>query len=258
MCFDLGSQPPIEPIAGGALDAATVTLHSEDGTAFRAFRASAAAPVGAGVLILPDARGLHPFYEELALRFAEHGVDALAIDYFGRTAGVGDRGDDFEYASHLQATRWASLAVDIAAGVAELRGGGAPGGGARSLFTVGFCYGGRLSFLSSTLRLDLAGSVGFYGVPAGPGRSDIPAPVDLADQIACPILGLFGGADQAIGPDAIAAFDRALEAADVRHELITYPGAPHSFFDRKAAHFAEAWADSWAATIGFIRDHTAA
>ena len=256
MCFDLDSRPPIEPISGGALDAATVTLHSADGTAFRAFRAAAAAPVGAGVLILPDARGLHPFYEELALRFAEHGVDALAIDYFGRTAGVGDRGSDFEYAPHVQETRWATLAMDIAAGAEELRA--AEGGRARSLFTVGFCYGGRLSFLSSTIGLDLAGSIGFYGVPAGPGRSDIPAPVDLADRITCPILGLFGGADQAIGPDAIAAFDRALEAAGVRHELITFPNAPHSFFDRKAADFAEASADSWAATIGFIRDHTAA
>ncbi len=55
-------------------------------------------------MVLPDVRGLHPFYEELALRFAEAGVDAIAIDYFGRTAGVGKRGADFEYMPHVGQT----------------------------------------------------------------------------------------------------------------------------------------------------------
>src|SRR5258706_2585314 len=101
MCFDLDSRPPIEPIAGGALDAVPITLTAEDGTPFRAFAALPASATGAGILVLPDVRGLHPFYEELALRFAEHGVAAVAIDYFGRTAGVGPRGADFEHMPHV-------------------------------------------------------------------------------------------------------------------------------------------------------------
>ena len=106
MCFDADSRPPIVPIAGGALDAGPVTLTSEDGTEFSAFRAVAAEPTGAGILILPDVRGLHAYYEELALRYAEHGIDALAIDYFARTAGPGRRGADFEYAPHVPRTTW--------------------------------------------------------------------------------------------------------------------------------------------------------
>src|SRR3990167_6766992 len=95
MCFDADARPPIAPIAGGALDAGPITRTSEDGTAFTAFRAGADEPTGAGILILPDVRGLHTYYEELALRYAEHGIDALAIDYFARTAGPGRRGPDF-------------------------------------------------------------------------------------------------------------------------------------------------------------------
>jgi hypothetical protein len=91
MCFDLDSRPPIIPIAGGALDSSELVLDAADGNRFRAFRARASTANGAGIVILPDVRGLHPYYEELALRFAESGVDALAIDYFGRTAGLGNR-----------------------------------------------------------------------------------------------------------------------------------------------------------------------
>ena len=56
-------------------------------------------------MILPDVRGLYRFYEELALRFAERGYAAVAFDYFGRTAGVEKRDDDFEYMEHVQQTR---------------------------------------------------------------------------------------------------------------------------------------------------------
>ena len=96
MCFDPDSRPPIPPIAGGALDAREIELVSADGTRFAAYQAHAAEPTGAGIVILPDVRGLHAYYRELALRFAEHGVDAIAIDYFGRTAGIGERGTDFD------------------------------------------------------------------------------------------------------------------------------------------------------------------
>ena len=63
MCFDLDSRPPIAPIAGGALDSTRLTLTAADGNRFAAFRARAAAPTGAGMIVLPDVRGLHPYYE---------------------------------------------------------------------------------------------------------------------------------------------------------------------------------------------------
>src|SRR5204863_8191893 len=136
---------------------------SADGTQFRAFRARATTPTGAGIVILPDVRGLHPFYEELALRFAENGVDALAIDYFGRTAGVSPRGEAFEHMPHADQVAWPSAAADIAAAAAHLRMHDE--GRVDALFTIGFCFGGRLAFLSATLGLRLAGSIGLYGIP---------------------------------------------------------------------------------------------
>jgi carboxymethylenebutenolidase len=256
MCFDLDSHPPIQPIAGGALDSSRPTLVAADGNHPAAFLVRAAEPGGAAALLLPDVRGLHPFYEELALRFAEHGIDALAIDWFGRTAPDDDRGEGFEHMPHVAATTWGGIAADIAAGVAYLQehGRGAGDGAKPAVFTVGFCMGGRMSFLAATLGLGLAGVIGFYGTLVGPWRNDAPAPVDVAASIASPVLGLFGGADGAIPPDAITAFDAALASAGTAHRLVSYEGAPHSFFDRKAAEFADASTAAWAETLAFIAD----
>jgi carboxymethylenebutenolidase len=259
MCFDHDSRPPIARIAGGALDGALVELTARDGNRFSAFRARPAGPTTAAVVILPDVRGLHPYYEELALRFAERGIDALAIDWFGRTAGVGWRGADFEYMPHVERTTWAGISADIDAAVTAIRGDpGSDDERPLPLFTIGFCMGGRMSFLAATLGLDLAGVIGLYGTLAGPWRNDAPAPLDLVGSIASPVLGLFGGADAAITPDAVAAFDAALGANGVDRRIVTYAGAPHSFFDRKADEFAAESEAAWAEVLAFIGSHTQA
>ena len=249
MCFDHDSRPPIVPDPTGMREAAEVALEAADGNRFAAYVARAARPTGAGIVILPDIRGLHTYYRELAERFAEHGVDAVAIDYFGRTAGIGDRGPAFDQAPHVAATTYAGLTADIRAAAVHLRGVA----GTERLFTTGFCMGGRLAFLTAGL-VDLApaGVIGFYGWPTGSARNDTPAPADVAATFTCPVLGIFGGADEGITPAAVAAFEKALTAADVEHRLTTYEGAPHSFFDRKAADFAEASDRAWAQTLGFI------
>lgn len=255
MCFDADSHPPIRPIAGGALEGRRAVLEAEDGTELAAFAARAAKPSGSAMLVLPDVRGLHPYYEELALRFAEAGIDALALDYFGRTAGTADRPAAFEFMPHVGQTTWAGLRTDATAGIRWLR----EETGASSVFCVGFCFGGRLSFLLATVpELDLAGVIGFYGVPTGRGRNDMPAPVSVAAGFRAPVLGLFGGADDAIPPEATQEFDRALSQAGVDHEFRTYPGAPHSFFDRKAEQFADASADAWQEVLRFVRARSGA
>lgn len=250
MCYEADARPPIPPIQGAALDSGELTLTSADGTRVAAFAARAAAPSGAGIVVLPDVRGLHPFFEELALRFAEAGVDAIAIDYFSRTAGTGPRGADFDYASHVPLTRHETLNADIAAAGAHLR---SPGGGAvERLYTVGFCFGGRLSYLQAASGIDAAGVIGFYGPPVGPNIAGLPAPADEASRFTCPVLEIWGGADRGIGREAARAFDLALDRANVPHTSVTYPGAPHSFFDRHASEHAEASADAWRHMLDFM------
>jgi carboxymethylenebutenolidase len=251
MCFDADALPPLPPLHGSALDARDLVLTAADGTRVAAYAARAEQPSGAGVVICPDVRGLFHFYEELALRFAESGVDAIAFDYFSRTAGTGSRDAEFDYGVHVPLTRIETLNQDVAAAAAHLRS--PEGGSVDRLFTLGFCMGGRISFLQATQPdLHLAGVVGFYGVPQASSRSTLPAPVELAGQFSCPVLGLFGGADQAIPADARDAFDRALGAAGVEHTFVVYDGAPHSFFDRKATEFADASADAWRQALGFM------
>src|ERR1700675_813241 len=158
MCFDHDSRPPILPIAGGALDSTELTLTAADGNEFTAFLARAAEPSGAGMVILPDVRGLHAYYEELALRFAERGIDAIAFDWFGRTAGLGRREESHDYMPDLGASTWEGQSANSVAASAHLRSVDAV---QTDIFSVGFCCGGRDSFLGATLDLDLASVIGF-------------------------------------------------------------------------------------------------
>src|SRR6187200_1320324 len=117
MCFDLDSAPPIPVISGAAVSHDDLVLEASDGNRFAAFAATPEEPAANGVVILPDVRGLYRFYEELALRFAERGYAAVAFDYFGRTAGVEKRGEDFEYMEHVQQTTAEGIQADVRAAV---------------------------------------------------------------------------------------------------------------------------------------------
>lgn len=263
MCHPPGSRPPDLPsdlfaspaadafanvpaISGGA-GGWDVILTSEDATRFRAYLAKA--PAGErGVVIAPDVRGLHPFYEELAERFASAGVHAIAIDYFGRTAGTGKRGDDFEYREHVANTKPATIQADIASAVGHLRGAT----DTRIVFVLGFCMGGRQAFFASAEHAELAGVIGFYGRLSTREGEEGTAPKDRAQRMRSPVLGLFGGADASIPESDVTAFDHELEKARVQHHFETYAGAPHSFFDRTFAQHRNACDDAWRRVLGFM------
>jgi carboxymethylenebutenolidase len=249
MCFDTDSTPPIPVIAGAAVSHEDLELEASDGNRFAAFLATPENSISTGIVILPDVRGLYRFYEELALRFGERGYTALAFDYFGRTAGTAKRDDDFEYMPHVDAVSPEQIQLDTHAAVEHVRGlGVAP------VFTVGFCMGGRQSWLAAASGHGLAGAVGFYGRP-GTGRDGSPGPIDRVADIECPILALQAGADRNITAEDNASFDRALTEAGIEHEVVTYDGAPHSFFDRKQSEYAEASDDAWHRTLAFVEAH---
>jgi carboxymethylenebutenolidase len=248
VCFELDSLPPVPAISGAAVSHDDLVLEARDGNRFAAFLATPDEPSGAGVVILPDVRGLYRFYEELALRFAERGHTAIAIDYYGRTAGAEKRGDDFPYTEHRAQTTPEGIQADVAAAVEYLRSLGP-----RSVFTVGFCFGGRHSWLSAAAGHGLAGAVGFYGMPGE--RDGEPGPSQRAGELEAPILALQAGADRNITSDQNAAFEQALTDAGVEHELVVYDGAPHGFFDRRQEDFAGASADAWSRVLAFIERH---
>ena len=248
MCFELDSLPPVPPISGAAVSHDDLVLEARDGNRVAAFLATPEEPSAIGIVVLPDVRGLYRFYEELALRFAELGHTALAIDYFGRTAGVEKRGDDFDYSPHVESTSPPGIQVDVGAAVDHLRSLGM-----RSVFTVGFCMGGRQSWLAAAGGHGLAGAVGFYGRPGASNGAS--GPEQLASEMNAPILALQAGNDQNISAEANAAFDRALTDAGVEYELVVYDGAPHSFFDRRHEEFAGASEDAWNRVLAFLERH---
>src|SRR3954470_22179255 len=148
MCYENKDRPPDAPGEAGAATGEDIELQSADGTRFTAFVArSGSESVHGQVIIFPDVRGLHQFYKELALRFAEKGIDAIGIDYFGRSAGLTPRDDSFEYMPHVQQMQYPSFLADVQAARDYLRENGAQG---RATFTLGFCMGGTLSLLAGT------------------------------------------------------------------------------------------------------------
>ena len=233
MCFDLDSSPPVPTLRGAAVDHEELVIESTDGNRFAAFAALPEERTEKGIVVLPDVRGLYSFYEELALRFAERGYPAVAFDFYGRTAGVGKRGAEFDFGPHREQATDEGVQLDVGACIDWLRDHGVT-----RVFTVGFCFGGRHSWLAAAAH-DLAGAVGFYGRP----------PVERAAEMRAPILALQAGADDHISAEDNAAFDAALT---VEHEVVTFPGAPHSFFDRKQEDYADASADAWRRVLAFV------
>jgi carboxymethylenebutenolidase len=244
--------PPVPPTPGAAVERSDLVLTAADGNEFAAFEAMAADRGGAVVIVLPDVRGLFRFYEELAVRFAEAGHDSIAIDYFGRTAGVGKRPGEWDFRPHVEQVTHEGLRADVAAAIDRI----VARTGDRPLFTVGFCFGGSNSWHQAANGLGLAGAIGFYGRPTTPDRPRGAASVvDRLGDVECPILALMGGDDPSIPPETVAEFERALGAAGVEHGVVTYQGAPHSFFDRSYEEHAEASADAWRRVLDFIDRH---
>lgn len=238
MCHSTDSRPPAPPIIGPVAEHGPIVLESADGASFGGYQAIPGEPNGASVVVLPDIRGLHPYYEDLVVRFAEAGFLAAGLDYFGRTAGIGDRGDGFGWKPHLDMTTSEQIEADVAETLAHLQTlGDGPA------FTVGFCFGGSQSWRLAGSDLPLAGCIGFYGRPALLG--------DVESRLAKPILMLVAGADAATPLEDSKAFAERLRAQGTPVTIKAYEGAPHSFFDRAYQDWAEACADAWRQILTF-------
>ncbi len=250
MCYSDQAQPPIPPGASGKATGQQVTLTARDGNKFYAYLALPQGHTHSGVVIYPDVRGLFRFYQELALRFAEVGIAAIAMDYFGRTAGLTSREEGFDWQPHVAQLKVDTVTQDVQAALAYLK---EKAGADLKVFLMGFCMGGSLTLITGANReLGFAGLIPFY---AGMSRDfgGAGTVLDFAPRVAFPVVGFFGGADQGIPESAVKELDARLGQAGVEHALKIYPGAPHSFFDRKAEEFASESEDAWKRLLAFIQ-----
>jgi carboxymethylenebutenolidase len=237
VCHDHDSRPPAPPRTGDVSERAVLTLTSADGTEFSAAYAAPAREARGGVVVLPDIRGLHPYYVALAERFAETGAATVAIDWFGRTAGVcesGTRPEDFEWQTHIPQTTPDGIDADITAAIAYLR---SRDGGDLPVVTVGFCFGGSHSWRQAGGSLDLAGCAGFYGKPSMVGAA--------AGRAHLPTVMVIAGADAATPVADQLRLADTMRTAGAEVDAVVYDGAPHSFFDRAFGEWAEACRDAW-------------
>ncbi len=244
MCHDVDSRPPSPPRSGDVAERGLLTLTSADGTEFDAAFAAPAGEAGAGVVVLPDVRGLHPYYVALAERFAEAGFPAVAVDYYARTAGragQGTRDQDFDWKAHMPQATAEGIDGDTAAAVAYLRGRTRPD---LPVITVGFCFGGSNAWRQAAGTLPLAGTAGFYGRPQLVG--------DAAGSAHLPVLMLIAGDDMATPVADQLALAETMRAAGADVETAVYDGAPHSFFDRSSDQWAEASADAWRRVLALL------
>src|SRR3954462_14072257 len=189
MCHDHDSRPPAPPRSGDVAERGTLTLTSADGTRFSAAYAAPAEQARVGVVVFPDIRGLHPYYVALAERFAEAGLAAVAIDYFGRSAGgaeTGTREADSDGQPHIPQPPPGGVDADTAAGIEYLR---SRTGSTLPVVTVGFCFGGSHAWRGPAGARGRAGGVGFYANPGVAGGAATPP--------RRPVVMIIAGADAA-------------------------------------------------------------
>ena len=242
MCFSTDQRPPAPPKSSEIGEHGPVELTSADGTRFAAFDAQPVTRRGASLVLLPDVRGLHPYYTDLALRCAEAGLDTVAIDPYARSAGPTPRDKDFDPWRHAKVLQPEHVLADASAAAARLRQRSAD-----PIFTLGFCMFGGHSWRLAGTALHPAGAIGFYGQPS--------TAMEVLHAIDSPLLLLVAGADRGIPLEESLAFDAALTRAGKEHTTKVYDGAPHSFFDRTFSEWSQACSDAWDQVLAFIDAH---
>ena len=179
--------------------------------------AAAAKPRG-GVLVIHENRGLNDSIRTIAGRLAASGYSALAIDLLSEEGGTGSFSDEFEAMAALGAAPESRLVADLKAGVTEVRRR-LPG---KKVAAIGFCFGGGMTWrLLTSKETRLAAAVPFYG-PFPEGGS-------LAGSKAA-VLGVYAELDSRVNASRAAA-RAALQRAKLRHQIVTYPGVDHAFFN---------------------------
>jgi carboxymethylenebutenolidase len=241
------------------METQTITVDTADGpmALYEAKPGAGDAPATRGVVLVQEAFGVNDHMEEVSRRIAGLGYHVVAPHLFHRAGGgtvpYGQFDKVLEKFAGLDDD---GLLVDIDASLAVLADAGIS---AARTGIVGFCMGGRVTFLVAARRA-LGAAVGFYGGGIVEGRfPQFPALIDEAPMLQTPWLGLFGDEDQSIPVEQVERLREALVAAPVATEVVRYAGAGHGFFrDIGEGYHAEASADAWARLQSWYDTHIGA
>jgi len=237
-----------------ALIAETITITSGNGDEIQAYSARALdeAPRG-GVVVIHHLPGYDDGTKEIARRFAAEGYNAVVPNLYWRQAPGASPDDAAATARAQGGIPDEQLVHDVAGGLAYLKG--LPNANGK-VGTIGYCSGGRQSFLAG-VSLDLDAAVDCYGafvtgtVPEGAPLKVTPI-VSKTPSLSCPLLGLFGAEDKYPSPADVAELEDALKAAGKTYEFHSYPGAGHGFFSvNRPAYNVEAATSGWERILAF-------
>ena len=240
------------------MQSSDVTLQTTDGP----MRAYIARPDGAprgAVVVVQEAFGVNGHIEDVTRRVADAGYYAIAPDLFHRSGAgcvveYGDFAKVMEYFKDVSGDE--AILTDISAALDHLHSAGFSD---PRIGVVGFCFGGRVSYLVA-LRYSLGAAVGFYGGGIVTARlPQFPPLVDHAARLGTPWLGLFGDLDQSIPVEDVEQLRAALADAPVPAEVVRYADAEHGFHcDVREAYNAAAATDAWARTLDWFARHLGA
>jgi carboxymethylenebutenolidase len=237
---------------------ATPTLATADGD-MELYEAAPDGDTVGAVIVLQEAFGVNEHIRDVTRRFADAGFHAVAPALFHRAGGGEAAYGDMDAVMKLFAgASDDGFLMDVDATLAHL---GEAGFGAERIGIVGFCMGGRVTFLLAARRA-LGAAVSFYGGGiVEEGRLPFPALIDEVSSMKTPWLGLFGDLDAGIPVEQVERLRAALDAeAPVDHEIVRYPDAKHGFHcdARPDAFNAEAAADGWGRTIQWLHEYLGA
>lgn len=235
------------------MDTATVTLDTRDGP-MEVWSARPDGPPRGAVVVVQEAFGVNDYIRDVTQRFAAEGYHAVAPALFHRAGGGTASYDDFAAVIPLfEGLTDDGILVDLDATRSHLHEQGFDDA---AIGIVGFCFGGRITFLAA-LEWALGAAVGFYGGGiVTPRFPQFPALVDRAATLRTPWLGLFGDEDGSIPVEDVETLREALAAAPVATEVVRYPDAQHGFHcDQRDSHHPDAADDAWRRALAWLAAH---